>query len=385
VQIIIDHTKIDTDLANFPLLLQVSSSSGLNHKDVAAIFTSLRTNTNRKKIAVTTADGITQCYVEIVEWDNANKQAWLYVKVPSISSVYDTMLYLYFDPSQFDNANFVGDIGSTPGQLVWDSNFVGVWHLTQSGNGTANEFKDSTSYAHHGTGGGGISSDTPTRTTTGGPNSPQLPYSQKMDGFNDFIQIPDSDDFSITTTNSFTMSAWINPDDINMATRDSYIAWAGKGDSWFPGNFEWQFVYYNANSSRPQRFSFYVYSPKGGYGAGDYIQSPLSQGAWTRVRVKVTCTDSTYGEEWIYRDANAYNGSADSWESYGINYVNGNAPVRLGTQYPSGGFWNGRMAEIRISNTVRSDDWEEASYYAESDGLVSFTTFDEYFLNEIDN
>jgi len=96
--------------------------------------------------------------VQIEKWDSASKKAWLWVKVPSVSSTSDTELYLYYDKDHADNTAYVGDTGSTPAQAVWDTNFHGVWHLSEDPTGTAPQMKDSTSYANHGTTGGPMAS-----------------------------------------------------------------------------------------------------------------------------------------------------------------------------------------------------------------------------------
>ena len=129
VKITIDHNDVDSDLTNFPVLIYLSNSSGRNNDDVTFVFNELISDANRKKIAVTTSDKTTQCYVEIEKWDASNEKAWLWVKVPSISSTADTDLYLYYDKDHADNPDYVGDTGSTPAQNVWDSNYKGVYHL----------------------------------------------------------------------------------------------------------------------------------------------------------------------------------------------------------------------------------------------------------------
>ena len=92
--------KVDSDLTDFPIMVYLSASSGIGNDDVSAVFDELTSDANRKKIAVTKSDGITELYVEIEKWDDANEQAWLSVKVAganSISSSADTILYLYYD------------------------------------------------------------------------------------------------------------------------------------------------------------------------------------------------------------------------------------------------------------------------------------------------
>ena len=152
IKLTIDSSKIDEDLSDFPLPVYLSVSSGLTLADVSGVFTELGSDANRKKIAITTSDGATQCYCEIERWDHANSKAWLHVKVPSIPSSTDTVLYLYYDSSQPDNASYIGDTGDAAAQAVWDSNFAGVWHMGQDPDGGIDAVKDSTPNGNHYTG-----------------------------------------------------------------------------------------------------------------------------------------------------------------------------------------------------------------------------------------
>jgi len=101
IKLTMDHTKIDSDLTDFPVRIHLSSASGINNADVSGVFDEVEGGS--RKIAVTTSDGVTQCYVEIEKWDALSKEADLWVKVPRISSTEDTVLYLYYDAEQSDN------------------------------------------------------------------------------------------------------------------------------------------------------------------------------------------------------------------------------------------------------------------------------------------
>lgn len=129
IKLTIDNGDIDAALVNFPVLVYISASSGIGNTDLSGVFDELTLDANRKKIAVTTSDGVTQCYVEIERWDDANEKAWLWVKVPAVSNTADTVLYLYYDVSQPDNDTYVGDTNSTPAENVWDANFKMVHHM----------------------------------------------------------------------------------------------------------------------------------------------------------------------------------------------------------------------------------------------------------------
>jgi len=141
IKITIDKDQIDADLTNFPVPISLSQSAGQDNYDVSYIFDELTSDANRKKIAVATSDGETQCYVEIEDWADTNEKAWLHVNVPFISSSTDTVLYLYYDSSHTTNSGFVGDPGNPIVQNVWNSDFKRVWHLSQDpvyGYGDAN-------------------------------------------------------------------------------------------------------------------------------------------------------------------------------------------------------------------------------------------------------
>jgi hypothetical protein len=74
------------------------------------------------------------------------------VKAPFVSSTEDTILTLIYDETMVDNDSYVGDVGSPAAQDVWDGNFTHVLHLTESGDGAVDEYKDSTAYGNDGTG-----------------------------------------------------------------------------------------------------------------------------------------------------------------------------------------------------------------------------------------
>jgi len=121
------------DLTDIPVMVALSASAGKGGYDHSKVFEALGSAANRKKIAVTTDDRTTQCYVEIKEWDQTNKKAWLWVKVPLISSVQPTRLYLYYDSNQPDNTVYVGDTGEPAAQQVWTNGYAGVWHKPSGG------------------------------------------------------------------------------------------------------------------------------------------------------------------------------------------------------------------------------------------------------------
>jgi hypothetical protein len=126
IKLTIDSWYIDENLTDFPVLLTLVSGT-----NSANVFNELVTVSGTKKIAITTDNGISQCYVEIERWDWVAEEANLWVKVPTIASGVDTDLYLYYDSTKSDNTYYIGDSGDAVARNVWDDNFVGVYHLNQ--------------------------------------------------------------------------------------------------------------------------------------------------------------------------------------------------------------------------------------------------------------
>jgi type II secretory pathway pseudopilin PulG len=154
----IDYTKVGTvnhtDQTNFPVLFAGTYSYLATVANGGNV-----TNANGYDITFTSdAAGHNLLPFERESWNASTGASVFWIKVPTVSHTTDTVIYL-----QYANSTITTDQSNKTG--TWDSNFKGVWHLDESGNGTSGEFKDSTSNANNGTGGNGTSSQTPTQTT----------------------------------------------------------------------------------------------------------------------------------------------------------------------------------------------------------------------------
>lgn len=125
----IDHTKVDSNLTNFPLLVTLSGVTGANNDfDATNIFDEL--GPNKKKIAITTYDGSTQCPTEIEYWNATEEVAHLWTKVPTVYSTVDTTMYLYYDQNQNDNVDYIGEATDPMAQMVVDIGAEGTYDTT---------------------------------------------------------------------------------------------------------------------------------------------------------------------------------------------------------------------------------------------------------------
>lgn len=158
IQLDIDSFYVDEDLTDFPVLITLSSGVGRNDADVTGVFNELSSVSGTKKIMITTTDS-TPCYTEIESWDWTNERAWLWTKVPTITSGTDTTLYLYYDKTQPDNDHYVGDTGSESAARVWKSSFDLIYHKAQDPEGGGYCILDSTTNSNNGTPTGFTTSD----------------------------------------------------------------------------------------------------------------------------------------------------------------------------------------------------------------------------------
>jgi hypothetical protein len=113
-KISIDHTKVDDNLTDFPVLISLSSDP-----DLAA-----RAQSNGDDLLFTSSNGTTKLSHEIESFSNGTGELVAWVKVPSLSSATDTDIYMYYGNSTCGNQE------NTTG--VWDSNFKMVQHLNDA-------------------------------------------------------------------------------------------------------------------------------------------------------------------------------------------------------------------------------------------------------------
>ena len=338
-KITISNTHIDAVLSGFPILLQISFSSGTGSTDITDIFDELGTDSNRKKIAITLADGTTQCYVEIERWDDASEKAELWVRVPSVASGAVTELYIYYDSIQANNNFYVGDTTESAAQNVWDSDFKLVAHMAQDPNGDAvNSIKDSTSNANHLTPSGSM--------TTADLVDGKVAKAIDFDGTNDFLS-----NASFLNAAALTISCIVN------ITADD-VWFLNKRDS--AGDDQWQLINYGG-VLKANAFD-------GSGSIGSVSDGTTVVGDGYR-EIGFTTEGVNGGDLILYRDGIS-NGTPDTLSD---NMKVGPRQLCISKRgWENFSYANGILDEIRISDTVRSPSWMKATYYSNWDGLVSY-------------
>jgi hypothetical protein len=325
----IDHTKVDSDLENFPVLVKIDSTSDLDFSKVAG--------SSGEDIRFVASDDSTELKYEIERWDDSNNLAEIWVKIPSVSSSSDTEFYLYY-----------GNSGASDGQSVtdvWNSNFKMVQHLQETPGDDAEGHDDSTSNNNDGTpknfhdDGGGT-------TDSAG----KIDGADDFAGDDDYVEVDHDSSLDIT---QWTLEAWVYPE----SGADEIIYRAPGGD------ITYQMQYHDSHRNVDIWFEESGGSDHYVYSSTDSV--PLNQ--WTYVA-------GTYDGS----DIKVYiNSGFDDSTSTTATPNTGSAAVRIGRG--DGGYFNGKLDEVRISNTARSAAWLKAVYYSENDNLLTYENQENYW------
>ena len=314
--ITVNSGQVSGTLPNFPMLVSITGDSDL------------QTDTHPQgwDIHFTDNSGGDLIY-EIEQFDQASGTLVAWVKVPSLTD--STIIYLvYGDPD-------IGATLETNPAGVWSNGYAAVWHLEESGSGSAGEYMDSTINGNNGQGGAGTANRVPARVPG------RVGYAQDFEGSNsspDFINV--GSDSSLSITGSITLEAWVwiesYPSTWNMVVSRQY------GTSFSDG-------YLLAVNSNNRAYII--------VGSASTYRGGISSGSWYHiVGVASGSTRRVY--------VNGVGGTAGSGTTWTLDAN----PVLLGAgengspgTFPIEQF-DGIIDEVRISTTVRSSEWIQAEY-----------------------
>ncbi|MFX0088011.1 MAG: DUF2341 domain-containing protein, partial [Candidatus Hodarchaeota archaeon] len=185
-EIVIDANKVSGSgtLTNFPVLINLYDTD-LHHPN--------NVQTDGDDILFCDASGTRLDHeIELFDQNYDGTQAHLiaWVEIPSLSGTDDTSIYMYFgNEGLTSQANSEG---------VWDSNYVGVWHLNQDPSGTPPQIEDSTSPSTDGTVYGSMTSNDLVSGVIG--------EALNFDGTEDFIDFGNPTEMQIT--GALTVETW---------------------------------------------------------------------------------------------------------------------------------------------------------------------------------
>ena len=340
--ITIDHNKVSgsSNHSNFPVLIKEISQDFLKTRANGGNIE----NSNGYDIIFTSdSGGETQLDHEIQRYNGTSGDFIAWVRIPTLDYNDNTVLYMHYGNSSISSSQ--EDVDGT-----WESNFKGVWHLKEQGDGTASEYIDSSGNSNHGQGGAGTSGYVPEKYKS------MIDYGQLYDGEDD--QIDCKSGSTLDQLSSLTFSCWIKRTRVDQTN---------------PRLFE-------KRATAAEGKVFFLYD-----------------GLRPRFSVKTDTPDEVYKETSVELDDNVAYHVAVTWDgtlnASGINlYVNGSLGAVEGSaggtgniiDDSGGNFWLfsrdandrtflGVVGEVHISESVRSADWILTEYNNQVDPKSFYT------------
>ncbi len=312
-QINVSSSKITANLTNFPMLIDIYDAALHDYS-----------RTDGYDILFTSLDGKNKLNHEIELFDknynstHAHLIAWIKV---NLSSVSNNVFYMYYNNSNSANQQ-------NPSK-VWDSNYMMVQHLEETGTGSR---VDSTSNGRNMTSAGYEGDEAITGKVDGADN---------LDGSNDMLN---STSNFMSNLGSFTLEGWIYP-----------RAW-GSRVSLYGQNDVTEFFIDGTNTVM-------IWTSGGGSTSTSYTYGVNS---WHHVVAVGTGTNLT-----LYFDGSPASSGGSSTASYGSSAYF--VKIGEGVVDASGGYFNGTFDEIRVSNTSRSPVWINASFQNQNNPSSFYT------------
>jgi len=281
----------------------------------------------------------TELSYEIDTWDTTGN-SYVWVRVPRLAGA-DTMVWAYWG-----NTSAGSPMYSTNGS-TWDSDFVGVWHMSREapGTGTADLYGDSTAHGHHG-------NDQVSASAQGGVIGP----GQELDGGDDYVDVADVPELRLT--GQLTLETWVKPD---VASGTSVAI--SKKSGW------------NASAGYDLELKLSDGNVTVLGGGGDYLRANTTWDTqWHHVAATI---DGTTGQ--IYRDGNTLVLNDSTIGAL----TSGTDALTIGRRSGGGAHVDGRLDEVRVSRVARSADWLWATWKCAAEP-ASFAAFGTVTLMESD-
>ena len=336
---------------NFPVLINLASDAALAPHAQAS----------GNDILFTASDGTTKLDHEIESYTSGTGALVAWVRVPSLSSSANTVIYMYYG-----NAAAASQQNKTG---VWDANYVAVWHLNETGQRHGGEFKDATVNANNAQGGGGTAAKTPARVAA------KIAGGQNFDNVDDYITAPHS--ASLNLNLNVTLSAWVNMRTFGTGNDTDTIV--GKHDeSGTPWAAHYKLALHDATGgSALPKVALYK------DGTDDTATAAGATGvtANTWHYVVATFAGNTAGNAArVYLD-----GVQDGTGSLNTVIFTSSWPVSIGGRVTSGApapsdLVDGIIDEVRISNSVRSAGWILTEYNNQNSPSTFYTLGAEFTL-----
>jgi len=296
--ITINSSQVDADLVNFPVLVNITDA---DLRDDAQ-------NDGDDIAFVLWGDNSTKLNHEIEFFNGTTGELVAWVNVTSLSSSVDTKIWIYYGNSTCSSQENI------PG--VWDSDYVGVWHLDETSGTT---IYDSTLYGLNGTANSQIT------LNQAGKIGRSVDVSPSTGSIDSDVSLP-------ATYSTWTVEGWLQ--------LDSTPGW---GDLW-------------ADSAGGELYPGQI------WGGGTF-------GCYNSNQLQTTSTFPEDGTTWTYVTSKC--DGSDTFVYWNGVQENSNSQQRtisgswsIGDRTSSGEEMDGRVDEVRVSKIARNSSWIKTSYNA---------------------
>lgn len=316
VKLTVDHSKIAANLTDFPVYVDL--------EDMPINFWNEATS-NCGDIRIFAADGTTELPREVVSCDTAAKTGELYIKT-NLASSSDTELIIQVDGTSSDYA-VIDPYGA---ENVW----TGYALVSHKGGGV-----DSTANGNSGTGYGGI---------TIGDVTGRIGKATEFDGSNDYIEIASTS--SLSMSSAVLIDLWVKPKNDN-----SLQMWVDNRSGNLTG-----FQFFKRAGGN---IELYINNSQAAYVSNSNIPVQWA-GNWHHL---VAVYESGQGGKIFFNGVNLTDDSIDAGSITGTNRL-----TIIGARVTKSSLWhNGLLDEVRISDSIHSNNWI-AAIYANQDSPNTF-------------
>jgi gliding motility-associated-like protein len=285
----------------------------------------------------TDQDSITVLDFEIESYDPESGSLSAWVRIPSLSAVSGTDLYLYYgNPDALALWDREG---------VWSNQYTAVWHMADDPSGSEPQISDATSLMNHGTTGGQMTAD----DLVDGKVSLAIQF----DGVDDYVSMP----VSGFNTDAGTAELWI------------------KLDSLPESNSNYLFAHRKEDPISDRTYLRVWSSGEWGTGMGDTYDlvrgQTLDTVSWHHLAITWNGTDVT--------------GFLDGAQDFGpVAYASLDTvrEIYVMTWMPSSESASGTLDELRVSGIERDSVWLAASYLIQHQPKAYYQTQTQ-FINDI--
>lgn len=326
--ITISHTKVpNSDQSNFPVLISGTYSYLATTANGGNV-----TNANGYDILFSSDPyGLNVLPFEQESYNAATGVIIYWVQVPTLSHANDTVIYMFYG-----NSSVTTDQSNKNG--VWDSNYLGVWHLDE----TSGLQQDSTANGN---------SATAVRVTAEGSATAQIGRSDQFNAANpDHVDLP-----NIALSSAFTLEAWIYPTAYTDWARVLAKAYSSNTAPWV----DYDLAFDSASSHKID-----VGFDQNGTGIGLSSNGTVPLNQWTHV---VGTYDGSNLRLFL-------NGASDNSVAASGSVASVSQTTEIGYNNVDGPqSFTGNIDEVRISAIARSSDWITTEYNNQSSPNAFFT------------